>query len=66
MPLQNIKQIIPEEDLFDVIHKCHNIMNKHSCSKTTYHQLRLPLPFLPEFYVSVRYDSDSWTYAMVI
>ena len=51
-----MKQIIPEEDVFDVIHKCDNIMNEHSRSKTIYHQLRLPLPFLQEFSVSVRSD----------
>ena len=42
-------------------------MNNHSCSKTTYHQLRLPLlPFLQEFSVSVRSDSDSRPFAMAI
>ena len=40
VPLKNIKQVIPEEDVFDVVHKYHN-MNNHSCSKTTYHQVRL-------------------------
>ena len=65
-PLKNNKEIIPE-DVFDVILKCHNIMNNHSCSKTTYHQLRLPLlPFLQEFSVSVRSDSDSRPFAMAI
>ena len=39
VPLKNIKKVIPEEDVFEVIHKYHNIMNNHSCSKTTYHQV---------------------------
>ena len=39
VPLKNIKRVIPEEDVFDVIHKYHNIMNNQSCSKTTYHQV---------------------------
>ena len=36
VPLKKIKKVIPEEDLFDVNHKYRNIMNNHSCSKTTY------------------------------
>ena len=27
--LKNIKQVIPKEDMFDVIHKYHNIINNH-------------------------------------
>ena len=41
VPLKNIKRVIPEEDVFEVIHKYHNIMNNHSRSKTTYHQVKL-------------------------
>ena len=67
VPLKNIKRVIPEEYVFDVIHKYHNIMDNHSCSKTTYYQVRLHvhgifvLPyFLQVFYISAsRSDSDS-------
>ena len=68
VPLKNIKRVIPEEDVFDVIQKYHNIMNNHSCSKTTY-QVRLRLHvhgifvlpyFLQVFSISAsRSDSDS-------
>ena len=53
VPLKNIKQVIPEEDVFDVIHKYRNIMNNHSSSKTIYHQVRLYLFTL--FFASVFY-----------
>ena len=62
--LKNIKWVIPEEDVFDVIHEYHN-MNNHSRSKTTYHHVRLHgifgLPyFLQVFSISAsRSDSDS-------
>ena len=67
VPLKNIKREMLEKDVFDIIHKYHNIMNNHSCSKTTYHQVRLHvhgicvLPFfLQVFSISAsRSDSDS-------
>ena len=65
-PLKNVKRVIPEEDVFDVIHKYHNIMNNQSCSKTTYYQVNkstlwgiFVYLFLKVFSISFRSDSDS-------
>ena len=67
VPLKNIKRVISEEDVFDMIdkyhHKYHNIMNNHSCSKATYHQISLHgifvYLFCKFFSINVRSDSDS-------
>ena len=67
VPLKNIKRVIPEEDVFDMIHKYHhkyhNIINDHSSSKETYHQISLHgifvYLFCKFFSINVRSDSDS-------
>lgn len=37
VPIKNITIVILKEDLFESIHKYHNIINNHSCLKTIYH-----------------------------
>ena len=64
--LKNIKQVIHEEDVFDVIHKYHNIMdnpfifkNNLPSDKATWDKYICLTFFLQVFSISVRSDSDS-------
>lgn len=40
VPIKNITIVILKEDLFELIHKYHNIINNHSRLKTIYHQVK--------------------------
>ena len=46
LPLKNLQRVVPEEEIFDLIYRYHNIQNNHSSAKTTYYQVSYCLKLL--------------------
>ena len=46
LPLKNLRGVVPEEEIFDLIYRYHNIQINHSNSKMTYSQVKYCLMIL--------------------